>query len=474
MKTSVPNVLADRYATEAMRQIWSPEGRVVLEREWWVAILKAQRQLGLPIPEEAIADYEKVIHEIDLDSLRDREAVTRHDVKAKIEEFCELAGHQEIHKGMTSRDLTENVEQLQIHRALLEIRKKTIAVLAVLSEKAAEYAEIPITARTHNVAAQVTTMGRRLAMFGEEILIGFRHMELVIEEYPIRGIKGAVGTQLDPVHLFDGDVGKAAKLDELACSFLGVGIPLASTGQVYPRSLDFRVVSLLCELASGPGNFARTLRIMAGHELASEGFAKGQTGSSAMPHKMNSRSCERINGFHAILKGHLAMVSNLAGDQWNEGDVSCSVVRRVALPDAFYAMDGLLETFLVVLGEMEIFPGVIDRENEHYLPFLLATTFLMEAVKGGVGREEAHELVKEHALAAVKASRSAGGVNDLEARIKADSRLGLSGERVEALMANGRSEVGRAREQVTGWCASVAEVVAKNADSASYRPGAIL
>ena len=157
---------------------------------------------------------------------------------------------------------------------------------------------------------------------------------------------------------------------------------------------------------------------MAGHELLGEGFAKGQTGSSAMPHKMNSRSCERINGFHAILNGHLTMVSQLSGDQWNEGDVSCSVVRRIALPDAFFALDGLLDTFLTVLRQMEVFPAVIKSERERYLPFLLTTTIMMEAVKGGAGREDAHEAIKQHAVAAVKDLRKGKSKeNDLIAQI---------------------------------------------------------
>ena len=165
---------------------------------------------------------------------------------------------------------------------------------------------------------------------------------------------------------------------------------------------------------------------MAGHETASEGFAPGQTGSSAMPHKMNSRSCERINGFHAILKGHLAMASSLAGDQWNEGDVSCSVVRRVMLPDAFFACDGLFETLLTVLDQMETYPAVIAKETEHYLPFLLTTTIMMAAVKAGVGRETAHHVIKEHALATVADLR--GGSlreNDLLQRLADDDRLPL-------------------------------------------------
>jgi adenylosuccinate lyase len=396
-------------------------------------------------------------------------------VKARIEEFCELAGQEHIHKGMTSRDLTENVEQCQAFRGMQMVRSKSIAALVKFAARARQWREIPLTARTHNVAAQVTTLGKRLAMFGEELLGGFRQLESVIASYPVRGLKGAVGTRLDQISLFDGDANKARALDDKVMAHLGLPVSLNTVGQVYPRSLDFRVVSALVDLASGPGSFAKTLRLMAGHELASEGFAKGQVGSSAMPHKMNSRSCERINGLHAVLKGHLAMAASLAGDQWNEGDVSCSVVRRVMLPDAFLAMDGLLETLLTVLGQMEIFEAVVAQELQRYLPFLLTTTVLMESVKGGAGREEAHEAIKEHAVAAARDLRSGKmSANDLFARLASDRRLGLSPAQLEAITAQGRANTGDAIAQVEAFGKTVDALAAKDPAAARYEPGDIL
>jgi adenylosuccinate lyase len=376
---------------------------------------------------------------------------------------------------MTSRDLTENVEQLQIFRSLQVIRLKSIATLAALSDRARENRDIILTARTHNVAAQPTTLGKRLAMFAEELLGSLTALEHLIQSYPVRGLKGATGTQLDQINLFGGDLEKVSALESKIAHHLGLPSAFIAVGQVYPRSLDFRVVSALCDLGSGPSSFAKTLRLMAGHELASEGFAPGQTGSSAMPHKMNSRSCERINGFHTILKGHVTMASGLAGDQWNEGDVSCSVVRRVVLPDAFFALDGLLETTLTVLRQMEVFPAVIARETERYLPFLLTTTFLMEAVKNGVGRETAHEAIKEHAIAAVRGLRD-GTVteNDVLQRIAGDSRLNLTRERLDQLFTAGSTKTGAAAAQVDAIAAAAAAWVAKYPAAASVQPGEIL
>ena len=210
---------------------------------------------------------------------------------------------------------------------------------------------------------------------------------------------------------------------------------LTSVGQVYPRSLDFDVVSALVQLVAAPSNLATTIRLMAGHELVTEGFVEGQVGSSAMPHKMNTRSCERVNGLAVVLRGHLSMVSELAGDQWNEGDVSCSVVRRVALPDAFFAADGLFQTFLTVLDEFGAFPAVIQRELDRYLPFLATTKVLMAAVRNGVGREAAHEAIKEAAVGVALDMRKGAADNDVLARLAADQRLGLTAEQLDSLVA---------------------------------------
>lgn len=472
---NIPNILAERYATKDIQDIWSQVGKIRLEREFWVAIMKAQIELGLDIPAEVIADYEKVIDQVDLDFIRRREAITRHDVKARIEAFCELAGHEHIHKGMTSRDLTENVEQLQVYKSIQIIQKKSVAVLAKLAEVSKEYEDTLLTSRTHNVAAQPTTFGKRMSMYGQELLVAVNRFEFLIENYPVRGLKGAVGTQVDQLTLFDGDTEKVMELENKIIKHLGFSSVLKSVGQVYPRSLDFDVISALYQLGCGPSNFAKTLRLMAGHELASEGFAKGQVGSSAMPHKMNSRSCERINGFHTILRGYLTMAEGLAGDQWNEGDVSCSVVRRVMLPDAFFAIDGLLETMLTVLKQLEIFPAVIDKENQHYLPFLATTTFLMEAVKNGAGRETAHEAIKEHAVSTVLDLRN-GRItnNDLIQRLANDDRLGLSQEQLTSIIDNADQLTGAASQQIADFCDSVDGWLEKYPASATYNPGEIL
>ncbi len=444
----IADVLAQRYASEQMRGVWSAEGKILQERELWIAVMKAQKELGLDIPAEAIEAYERVKGVIRPDKIREREKITRHDVKARIEEFCELAGFEHIHKGMTSRDLTECVEQLQVFESLKLLRAKSIYGLKKLADIADAHASTVLAARTHNVIAQLTTFGKRLAEFGEDLYRGVERLNSLIDGYPIRGIKGAVGTQLDQLTLFDGDLSKVEALDEKIRQHLGIGRAFDATGQVYPRTLDYECVAALYQLGAGVSSFAKTLRIMAGAELASEGFAKGQTGSSAMPHKMNSRSCERINGFHVILRGYLEMAAGIAGDQWNEGDVSCSVVRRVCLPDSFFAADGMFETFNTVLGQMMVNTAVIKSECERYMPFLLTTTILMKAVKKGMGREDAHEIIKEHAVSVAADMRGAKiSKNNLLERLADDPRVPLDMQELEVLRREGAAATGAAQVQ---------------------------
>ncbi|MFC1401584.1 MULTISPECIES: adenylosuccinate lyase [Streptacidiphilus] len=474
VKPKIPNVLASRYASGELTRLWSPEHKVVLERQLWLAVLKAQADLGVEVPEGAVADYERVLDQVDLASIAERERVTRHDVKARIEEFSALAGHEQIHKGMTSRDLTENVEQLQIRQSLEHVRDRTVALLVRLAALAAEHGELVMTGRSHNVAAQATTLGKRFASAADEILVAFRRLEELIARYPLRGIKGPVGTSQDMLDLLGGDQDKLADLERRVAGHLGFQQGFTSVGQVYPRSLDYDVLSALVQLAAGPSSLAKTIRLMAGIELVTEGFKEGQVGSSAMPHKMNTRSCERVNGLAVILRGYASMVSELGGDQWNEGDVSCSVVRRVALPDAFFAFDGLVETFLTVLDEFGAFPAVIAVELDRYLPFLGTTKVLMASVRAGVGRETAHEAIKEHAVASALAMRAGVRENQLVQRLAEDDRIPLDRAQLDALLADRLSFTGAAASQVAAVVGQVEQVAARYPEAAKYTPGAIL
>src|SRR6266536_734025 len=472
-KPAIPDVLAARYASTPMATTWSPERKIVLERELWIAVLRAQREIGVDVPNGAVEAYERVAEQVDLESIAARERVTRHDVKARIEEFAALAGHEQIHKGMTSRDLTENVEQLQVRRSLLLIRTKVLAVLARLARRAVEFESMALAGRTHNVAAQVTTLGKRFATVADELLVALDRLDALISRYPLRGMKGPVGTSQDMLDLLGGDSARLDELEQRVAAHLGFEHVMTSVGQVYPRSLDYEVLTALVHIAAAPSSLAKTIRLMAGHELVTEGFQPGQVGSSAMPHKMNTRSAERINGFAVILRGFASMAAELAGDEWNEGDVSCSVVRRVALPDAFFALDGLLETSMTVLDDFGVYPAVIARELDRYLPFLATTSVLIAAVRAGVGRETAHEVIREHAVAVAVEMREKGTEgNDLFARLAADSRLRLSAADLDSLLADPLSFTGAARAQVARVVAAVD--VRMTPEATAYQPEPIL
>ena len=475
MPESIPDILANRYASPAIKEIWSEQGRIVLEREFWIAVMKAQQELGLDIPSQAIQAYEQVVDRVDLKSIRRREAVLRHDVKARIEEFCALAGNEHIHKGMTSRDLTDNVEQFQILRSLQYLQLKYVALLLRLSQRASQWKDLVIVGRTHYAAAQPTTLGKRLAMFGDEMLQAFNRLEYLVSTYPLRGLKGAVGTALDQLTLLDGDRIKLEQLQEKIRSYLGFQRELNAVGQIYPRSLDFEVISCLHQLGAGLANLARTLRLMAGNETITEGFARGQVGSSAMPHKMNTRSTERINGFQVVLGGYLHMVGSLVGDQWFEGDVSCSVVRRVALPDSMFAFDGMLETAFHVLDDMGAYEAIIHNELERYMPFLATTTLLMESVQQGAGREQAHEAIKEHAVAVAVEMREQGlRNNDLAERLGRDDRIPLSTEEIQGVFQESKAFVGMAVEQVDKFEQEVADLACRYPDARNIEKNRLL
>ena len=431
-----PNVLATRYATKEMVAIFDPINKIINERKFWITILKLQQKAGLPITDSDIKAYEKVIEKVDLDSIDKRDIKTRHDVKARIEEFNALAGVEKIHIGLTSRDLTENIELIQIKAGLELIEYRVLQTLFLLNQKISKYENTYMVGRSHNVAAQVTTLGKRFASCAEELLFAHTALKELIARLPLRGIKGPVGTSQDALDAMGKDF---ANLEKSIADEFGFENTWASVGQIYPRSVDFEVVSKLLQIAASPSSMATTIRLMAGSGLVSEGFKAGQVGSSAMPHKMNSRSSERVNGMMVLLRGYNTMASELAGDQWNEGDVSCSVVRRVVIPDSFYVLDGLLHTFLTILQEFGVFEEKIKNELNDQLPLLATSKILMECVKAGMGREAAHQLIKKHST-----STSAGEFFEALAN---DKDFPISINQLQGLIADPSNFAGGATEQ---------------------------
>ena len=473
MEAETTNVLAARYAGERMRALWAPERRVVLERRLWLAVLEAQRRLGLDVDDAAVEAYEAVAETVDLESIAAREAVTRHDVKARIDEFCALAGHEQIHLGMTSRDVTENTEQMLVRDGLEIVRDDLVAVIARLADLAEAHVATPMVARTHNVAGQATTLGKRFADAAAETMLGYARVDGLLGRYPLRGIKGAVGTRLDQLDLL-GSAEAVDALERAVAEHLGFDRVLDASGQTYPRSLDLDVVSALVQAVAGPASLATTVRLMAGHGLVSEGFRAGQVGSSAMPHKANARSSERIGALSAVLEGHLAMAASLSGRQWNEGDVSCSALRRVMLPDAFCAADGLLHTALGVLDELHIDEAALAAEFERFRGVLATTRLLTTLVRAGMGREAAHEVLAEPTRQAALQASGGGPVNlvDLLDQIAADNRVPLSRGELSELVADPQQLTGTARQQ-TARLVDAARLILADHPEAAEQPAEV-
>lgn len=431
------SLLGERYASEEMREIWLRKNKVLMERRLWISVMKIQANLGLPISQSVISDYERVLSQVNLESIDEREIQLGHDVKARIEEFNALAGHEQIHLGMTSRDLTENVELVQIKQALNLILFKSRVLLHRLANSAESFAEMLIVARTHNVPAQLTTLGKRFATWAEELELAEANLENLVARLPIRGIHGAVGTNLDLNELIPD---KAIALNEALKVELGFTEQLSAPSQIYPRSLDFEVVAALFQIAASPSTIATNIRLMSGLNLASEGLARGKTGSSAMPHKINPRLSERVNSLASILKGHLTMVADLSGAQWNEGDVSCSALRRVALPDAFYATDAILEIMIQLLENLEFNEVKIQSEIEGFLPQVSSSALLMLAVKKGAGREVAHKAIKQH-------SQNSEVGDDFFKLILGDKSLQITALEIEELKSDLKGLAGDATSQ---------------------------
>jgi adenylosuccinate lyase len=298
------------------------------------------------------------------------------------------------------------------------------------------YEKTYMVGRSHNIAAQVTTLGKRFASCAEELLFAHTALKELIARMPLRGIKGPVGTSQDVLDAMGKDF---ANLEKSIAEEFGFENTWTSVGQIYPRSVDFEVVSKLLQIAAAPSSMATTIRLMAGSGLVSEGFKVGQVGSSAMPHKMNSRSSERINGMMVLLRGYNTMAADLAGDQWNEGDVSCSVVRRVVIPDSFYVLDGLLHTFMTILQEFGAFEEVIRAQLDEQLPLLATTKLLMECVKAGIGREVAHQIIKKHSTSTAP--------GELFNAIASEKEFPLSLEQMNKLIQNPSDFAGLAVEQ---------------------------
>ncbi|MEK6945278.1 MAG: adenylosuccinate lyase [Nanoarchaeota archaeon] len=474
----IPNVLAERYATDSVAEPYSPVGKVKRMRNFWISVMQYQKDLGVNIPLADIDKFRDSKDNINLKRIKELELSSQHDVDANIKAFIEIADAGEyLHLGMTSRDLTDNVEQKQILDISKIIYGKNISILRHFTEKSQAYRDIVLTARTHHQAAQPTLLGRRFSMWAEELMEHLDSFEQFILDYPLRGIKGPVGTQADMKTLL-GSSEKVKQLENMIATEFGFNRVLDSPGQVYPRSLDYKLLSNLALLSSASENFADGMRLMAGYELVTEGFKEGQVGSSAMPHKMNTRSSERIWSAAELTKTYANGGSRLSGQQWEEGDVSCSLMRRVIIPDSFFASDAVCETTLTILNKMGIYPIIISKELDRYLPFLATTQILAEAVKKGIGREGAHSTIKKHAKAVALQMRVEGlEKNTLAERLSNEPLFknnGIGENEITKILKDNNRFIGESYSQIDRVNERAQKIISKYSKQAAYEPQPIL
>ncbi len=477
-KKTNPSVLSERYATSAINEIFSEFRRNQMERDFWIMVLKSEKGQGVDISQDDIDKFIAAKDDIDLDRIKEIEAESRHDINAKIKAFVEKAGAKEIiHRPLTSRDLSDNIDQAQIILASKVIFGKFISILRYFIEKAILYNEIPIAGRSHDKPAQPILLGKRFAMWAEELLIHLLNFEKFLANYPLRGIKGPMGTQSDMLNLL-GDHEKVKWLEQDIANEMGFTNVMICPGQVYPRSLDFALFSHLLNLACACGSFATTMRLMSGLDLATEGFKKGQVGSTAMPHKQNPRSSERICGFVNLIKMYTYGISLNAGNQWNEGDVSCSVLRRVCIEEMFYACDGLCETTLTVLNEMGIYEGMIQKELERLLPFLATTKILNLACKKGLGREQAHEIIKDQTTKMAERIKSEGAdASDFPrqlANCEEFVQAGITKDDIQTEIQSQLAVIKKEKEQIISTLTAANLLIRRYPREAMYEPEEIL
>lgn len=380
----------DDYASTPMLDLWSPVERICLERGLWVLVMELQAAEGIDIPFEAIEDYRAAIRDVNLESIASRELVTRHDLRARLEEFNDLAGYGYAHWGLTSCDITDNATQVQIRRGVQLVWDTSHQVLELLKAHIEATRDTVCVARTHNLPAQPTLLGKRFASIADEFLSALTSIRALWEMQACRGLVGAVGTGQDLTTLL-GSQQAYDRVNKVFIDTLAFNVRVGSVGQVYPRSEDAVLCSTLVGLLAAPANLARMIRLETGYGRMWEQFDDGQVGSSAMPHKRNSVISERVNGLHAVAQGFNAMVGATSGAQWFEGDVSDSVTRRIGLPGLFKAVDATLWATVELLQRLDLSKQAYAAEVVEEWDSINTGTLLTRGLLLGMDRDQIYK-----------------------------------------------------------------------------------
>ncbi len=448
MRDGYQSPLSTRYASEQMQYLFSDDCKFRTWRRLWVALAEAEQQLGLPIADEQIAQMRENIENIDYEVAAARERQVRHDVMAHVYAYGEVCPKAKgiIHLGATSCYVGDNTDVIVMREGLRLIRTKLLTVMDKLASFALQYKDLPCLAYTHFQPAQLTTVGKRAALWLNELLIDFEELEHRIDSLQLLGSKGTTGTQASFMELFDGDAEKVKRLDALIAEKMGFSGTVPVSGQTYSRKVDAYVLGVLSGIAQSASKFANDMRLLAGLKEIEEPFEKNQIGSSAMPYKRNPMRCERICALARYVIQAAVNPAVTASVQWFERTLDDSANKRIAVAEAFLAVDAILNIYINVADGIVVYPKVIAQRVKNELPFMASENIMMQAVKRGGDRQQLHEKIRAHAMEAARQVKQLGLENDLISRIAADSSFGLSRQEIEAILTP-EQYTGRAPEQ---------------------------
>lgn len=439
-----------RYASEEMQYVFSAQKKFSTFRRLWVALARAEMKLGLEnITEEQVTELEAHVDDIDFAAAEKRERECRHDVMAHVYAYGQVCPKAKgiIHLGATSCYVGDNTDVIVMRDAMRIIRRKLLNVIANLADFAEKYKSLPCLAYTHLQPAQLTTVGKRATLWAHELLMDFEELEYRLSKLKLLGQKGTTGTQASFVELFHGDSAKIRALEKMIAEEMGFSECFPVSGQTYSRKLDYQVLSVLAGIAESCSKFSNDLRLLANFKEIEEPFEKNQIGSSAMPYKRNPMRSERITALSRYIMIDSLNAAFTAGTQWFERTLDDSANKRIAVAEAFLGTDAILNIMLNVTGGLVVYEKVIRRRVMNELPFMATENIMMRAVEKGGDRQELHERIRQHSVAAGKIIKEEGGENDLVDRIAADPIFMTTKEEIMATLEPERF-IGRCPEQV--------------------------
>ncbi|MEW5918454.1 MAG: adenylosuccinate lyase, partial [Gemmatimonadota bacterium] len=415
--------LAERYASRAMLELWSAQRKFGLWRRLWLALAEAERELGVDIPNEAIAQMRAHLDDIDFAAVAAYEKRFRHDVMAHVHAFGDVAPAAKpfIHYGATSAFVTDNADLILLRDALGLLRAKAIHAISALATFAQRWRSEPALGYTHLQPAQLTTVGKRSTLWMQDIALDVQDLDYRLRTLPFRGIKGTTGTQASFLEIFSGDHSKVRALDEHVTRALGFTSSIPVSGQTYTRKVDAQLLGVVAGLAASAAKFASDLRVLQAFGEIEEPFEKEQIGSSAMAYKRNPMRCERINGLARFILSLEPNANETHSVQYFERTLDDSANRRLVLPESFLACDAILVLYGTIATGMEVHPARIAVRVRDELPFMATEELIVRAVRAGMSRQDAHEVIRRHSIAAARAVKDEGKPNDLLQRLAGDS-----------------------------------------------------